>query len=103
MAKQNLRQSYIDAVTNRAKAQTLNTMYPNYQIDPTTGGMLDFYKGTPIRGQYPQDVTDAQIARLKRIQTADPRITWKDVYGHEKESGSEDDRNTDPMGRPYGI
>jgi hypothetical protein len=42
MARQNLRQSYIDAITNRAKTQALNTLYPNYYTDPSRGGMLGF-------------------------------------------------------------
>jgi len=42
MARQNLRQSYIDAITNRAKAQALNSMFPNYNTNPGQGGMIDF-------------------------------------------------------------
>ena len=37
-----------DAYTNRAKAQVLNSLYPNYHIDPSTGGMLDFIKGRDV-------------------------------------------------------
>lgn len=42
LARQNVRQSYIDAITNRAKAQALNTLYDNYYTDPSTGGMIGF-------------------------------------------------------------
>ena len=44
-AREQLRSAYIDAVTNRAQAQVLNSLYPNYQIDPASGGNLVFYKG----------------------------------------------------------
>jgi hypothetical protein len=43
--RNNLRQSYINAITNRAQAQVLNELYPNFQIDPMTGGFLSFYDG----------------------------------------------------------
>jgi len=53
-ARQHLRQSYIDAITNRAKTQALNTMYPNYYTDPSRGGFVNF-KGDPnkIRANRP--------------------------------------------------
>lgn len=49
-AREQLRNSYVDAITNRANAQVLNTLYPNYQIDPSTGGNLVFYKGKDLTG-----------------------------------------------------
>jgi len=47
-ARETLRNSYTQGITNKAQAQVLNTLYPNYQIDPMRGGMLSFYKGTDI-------------------------------------------------------
>jgi hypothetical protein len=41
-AKANLRQAYNTALTNRAKTDALNQMYPNYQVDPATGGMVAY-------------------------------------------------------------
>jgi hypothetical protein len=49
-AREQLRNSYVDAITNRSQAQVLNTLYPNYQIDPSRGGDLVFYKGKDITG-----------------------------------------------------
>lgn len=40
MARQNLRQSYINAITNKANAQAMNTIYEDFQIDPSSGGYL---------------------------------------------------------------
>jgi hypothetical protein len=37
-----------DAYTNRSKTQVLNAMYPNYHIDPASGGDMDFIKGRDI-------------------------------------------------------
>jgi len=44
-ARNNFTETYANAITNKAKAQVLNTLYPNYQIDPMSGGELSFYKG----------------------------------------------------------
>lgn len=49
MARQNIRQSYMDAVTNRAYTQALNTAFENYQVDPSTGGMVWMPHGRPIK------------------------------------------------------
>ena len=54
MARQNLRQSYIDAVTNRANTFNLNQMNPQFAVDPNTGGKMyghDFKEIKPIDNQ----------------------------------------------------
>jgi hypothetical protein len=38
----NVRQAYNTALTNRAKTDAMNQMYPNYQVDPSTGGMVAY-------------------------------------------------------------
>jgi hypothetical protein len=54
MGRQALRQNVIDAVTNRAKTQALNTLDPNYYTDPSKGGFVNFLPGnytpTPTSG-----------------------------------------------------
>jgi hypothetical protein len=40
MARQNLRQSFLDAITNRANTANLNTLYPQYAVDPSSGGLV---------------------------------------------------------------
>lgn len=37
MARQNLRQSFVNAWSNRGKTQSLNSINKQYQVDPTTG------------------------------------------------------------------
>ena len=37
-----LRDSYTTAITNRAKTDAMNQMYPNYQVDPASGGFVDY-------------------------------------------------------------
>lgn len=61
-ANNELRASYVNAITNRAMTQTLNTMYPHFQVDPSTGGMLGFYKGSPMKAE-------EQTSALDRIDS----------------------------------
>jgi len=70
MARGNLRQSYIDAVTNRAQAQVLNDLYPNYQIDPATGGFMVFNRGTDMVPD--ENAGQTSMAR----QNADAFYNW---------------------------
>lgn len=58
-AKGALRQAYIDAVTNRAQAQVLNQLYPNYQINPADGGTMYFNKGNKLTGVDTSGTTQA--------------------------------------------
>jgi hypothetical protein len=47
-ARENMRQSYMDAITNRAQTQTLNELYPQYNVDPRTGGFMQFTEGRDL-------------------------------------------------------
>jgi len=68
--KDRLAQRYINAVTNKAKTQALNTMYPNYFTDPSMGGYVNFI-GDPnkIRANRP-DLTNDYLDALEL--TGDP-------------------------------
>lgn len=70
MARGNLRQSYIDGITNRAQAQVLNDLYPNYQIDPATGGFMTFNKGEDMVAN--ENAGQTSMAR----QNADAFYDW---------------------------
>jgi hypothetical protein len=70
MARGNLRQSYIDGITNRAQAQVLNELYPNYQIDPATGGFMVFNRGNDMVA----NENAGQISMAK--QNADAFYSW---------------------------
>jgi len=43
-ARANVREQYTNALTNRAMTQTLNSLYPQYHVDPVTGGFT-YYTG----------------------------------------------------------
>jgi hypothetical protein len=57
-ARQNIRGSYIDAITNKANTYNLNSLYPQYAVDPLSGGKIDFTHGA----QLDPDVTKQQTA-----------------------------------------
>jgi|694.fasta_scaffold03779_2 hypothetical protein len=47
-SRQNVLNNYVQAITNRANTYNLNTLYPQYAVDPTSGGIIDFTQGAPI-------------------------------------------------------
>jgi hypothetical protein len=63
-ARQELRKQYINAITNRAKAQALNSLYPNYHTDPASGGFVDYidtgYMPTPTQSSTADDIDEAR-------------------------------------------
>lgn len=65
-ARQELRQSYIDAITNKEQAYALNQLYPNYQIDPSQGGRLIFAGGDELTGETTGD--NASVAAYKKLK-----------------------------------
>ena len=71
----NMRQAYNTALTNRAKTDAMNQMYPNYQVDPSTGGMVAYTptekEGNP--GEDEQEMTDY----VNSISGYDPKIQAK--------------------------
>lgn len=71
-ARQELRSSYIDAITNREQAYALNQLYPNYQISPSKGGRLYFNKGEEMN---PADIQATDIERFKEIRNTIPGIS----------------------------
>lgn len=50
-ARAGVRQSLLDALTNRAQTQALNSMQKQYRVDPLTGGLTYFAKNRDITGE----------------------------------------------------
>lgn len=101
-ANNELRASYVNALTNRGMTQTLNTLYPNYQIDPTTGGMLDFYQGDNINPTTQSTIDDqlAAIAEASSRYNLDPDVVAK-AYGLGTTSSSRKMNDRDKFLRNY--
>lgn len=74
-ARQELRSSYIDAITNKEQTYALNQLYPNYQVDPSKGGRLYFNEGDEMK---PKEAGDnASVAAYKRLKN-DPALQGVD-------------------------
>jgi len=65
-ARQELRKQYINAITNRAKAQALNSLYDNYYTDPSTGGMVTFINPNYMPNPTIPSATD-EISQARKI------------------------------------
>ncbi|NDD82713.1 hypothetical protein EB118_10960 [bacterium] len=89
-AKGALRQAYIDAVTNRAQAQVLNSLYPNYQIDPASGGMMYFNKGNNLTGEDTAGLTQADqfVSWHQKNSRYTPEQAIDIFYGKPANAGS---------------
>ncbi len=78
----NLRQGYSAALTNKAKTDALNQMYPNYQVDPSTGGMVNYTptdkKLTP--GEKEQDMLSF-ANEIKQLSPKLQEIAFKSKFG----------------------
>jgi len=72
-----LRDSYTTAITNRAKTDAMNQMYPNYQVDPASGGFVDY---TP---------TDKTLDKTKEEDVFEYRNKLKAAGWSEKEITAE--------------
>jgi hypothetical protein len=97
MARQELRQSYMDAVTNRAQTQTMNTLYPHYKVDPRTGGFLDFTKGSNIKPSSKDN--ESAVKAFAQVVHNNPNIyqsVLAKIYGYgDKQSSSGDAESSD--------
>jgi hypothetical protein len=71
-ARQELRQSYIDAITNKEQAYAMNQVYPNYQVSPSLGGRLYFKEGDKLD---PKAQSADQIKQFMDIKKRVPDIT----------------------------
>lgn len=81
-ARANMRQAYNTALTNRAKTDALNQMYPNYQTSPGSGGFVNY---TPTDkkvdpGVKTQDAIDFANSIMKYPE-ATQKLLWQQKYG----------------------
>ena len=62
-ARENLRNSYIQSITNRANTYNMNTLFPQYSTDPSGGGFIEFTQGAPLDPEYSEDESIDSIYR----------------------------------------
>lgn len=63
-ARNNLRESFTNALTNRGKTQALNSMSSQYKVDPSSGGLVKFTKGKPLTGASSQKALEDKFNEL---------------------------------------
>ena len=78
-ARQQLRQGYINAITNRAMAQSLNAAYgDHYMVDPSSGGFTTFTGGDELDPSYDQQNAIKKFRSLKNeFPEADDDVLWE--------------------------
>ncbi len=114
MARQNMRQSYIDAITNRAQTQALNTLFTDFYTDPSTGGFVrENINKRPIKPTKLTNDTaiDDYMKIYERIpgtpaeKNAAANTIYKNMYGTDasgkvnKKTGTDDDTYDDDLDR----
>jgi hypothetical protein len=81
LARQELRKAFINGITNRAKAQALNSMHDNYYIDSASGGFVDFastgYKPT---AEQDSDYINSMLEKAKQLNPNNPQKMFDTLY-----------------------
>jgi hypothetical protein len=101
LARQKLRQSYMDAITNRAKTQALNSLYPNFQTDPSTGGYVyadPNYTPTATYKGESDDEFDKAVEKYGSVENATKYMDWKYGRTSKKKRNSYEDYEGYPGG-----
>ena len=75
--KNNLRNQFTNAITNRTKTAALNELYPQYNINPATGGMPGFGYGKKQKPETTKTANDYYEEMMAEDPDADQNITWK--------------------------
>ena len=77
LARQNIRQGYIDAITNAVNAANLNLVYDQYKTDPRRGGLVSFTNGKPVAAEYnPSDMA----TKFNTLKTKLPGVDDATIY-----------------------
>lgn len=75
-ARQKMRNSFISGITNAAQTQALNTLYPNYAVDPTVGGRRIFTGPSGSIEAIRNNEAKSRQARLQAVLDAYPGIDY---------------------------
>lgn len=78
MARQNLRGSFIDAITNKNETASLNELFPQFHINPLEGGRVHYTgKEKPLNANY--QAQDDVMKRAQEYMNQHPGLDWKDA------------------------
>jgi len=94
LARQNLRQGFMDAITNRANTYNLNTLYPQFAVAPGSGGMAYNVPGSnrDLNSKY-QDQQDAiegmkAIHNIQGLSDTEKAALYDSMYGKGNKAAS---------------
>jgi hypothetical protein len=77
-ARQNLRNSFISGITNSANTANMNSLYPEYNVNPLSGGFMQFDpSGAKIKPVDRYDHMDALWAKANTMDPTDPKGMMK--------------------------
>jgi len=83
MARQNIRQSFMDAITNRANTFNLNTLNPQFAVSPRSGGMAYNIPGSNrddwryrTNSNQPQSESDYYDQIMGDTKMSDEKKAW---------------------------
>jgi len=88
-----MRNHYTNAITNKAKTATLNQLYPQYAVLPETGGMPGFKGGKPIK----PEVTKSTQEYFDEIKQQYPDMDDKTAYQMAKDRAGSQTTNDNAM------
>jgi hypothetical protein len=91
LARQELRKAFINGITNRAKTQALNSLYPNYYTDPSSGGFVDYvatnYTPTP---EQDSDYINSTWEKAKQLNPNNPEKMFEILYSKKAAANTDD-------------
>jgi hypothetical protein len=107
-ARQQLRQSYINALTNRAKAQTMNAVYgDNYMVDTLSGGYTTFTGGDEMVADqsagYDPYISRFEELRARMPQDVDSQTVWEMATQTPGKSSKRNNTAADAYMQAYGY
>lgn len=74
MARQKLRQDYINAITNRQMTANLNELYPQYAVDPSSGGRMFFHDPKEFKAAAKSEDVDSYYKEYMKDQRTTPAV-----------------------------
>lgn len=88
-----MRNHYVNAITNKAKTAALNQLYPQYAVLPETGGMPGFKGGKQLK----PEVTKSTQEYFDEIKTQYPDMDDKTAYQMAKDRAGTQTTNDNAM------
>lgn len=99
--KHNLGEAYIAGVTNMMKTDAMNQMYPQYAVDPSTGGRMHFTRGKDIKPT--DEMDDIEYAQMLNNSNLAPEVQ-KELLRNRRSRSGQESSGVDPnmIGAMYG-